>query len=97
MALVRSALGRAAASVPGNIAPQKEIRVAMAALIRITSGDNYVLIRNLHRPESFAPLGGVYKYFDEARHPLDTCEFRAQVVDADMVKRYSRVPALQAS
>lgn len=38
------------------------IRVSMAALVRIASDDAFLLVRNLHRQEFFAPLGGVYKY-----------------------------------
>jgi hypothetical protein len=65
--------------------PQQDVRVAMSALIRIASGDKYVLVRNLHRPESFAPFGGVYKYFREGQVKLDSLNFRAQATDADMV------------
>jgi hypothetical protein len=66
------------------VLPHQDIRVAMCALIRIASGDRYVLIRNLHRPESFAPIGGVYKYFKGGRAKLDTLEFRPQEINSDM-------------
>ena len=64
---------------------QPETRVSISALIRIASGDKYVLVRNLHRPESFAPIGGVYKFFREAQIQLDSLDFRAQVTEDEMV------------
>ena len=67
------------------IGPNQEIRVSMSALIRIAEGDKYVLVRNLHRPESFAPLGGVYKCGERAQCELDRFEFRPQAIDGDMV------------
>jgi len=72
-------------SAPQSISPQQDIRVAMSALIRIASGDRYILVRNLHRPETFAPIGGVYKYFQDGQSRLDGLEFRPQSIDAEMV------------
>lgn len=42
------------------------IRVSIAALVRLEKDGRYLLIRNLHRPEMFAPFGGVFKYSVEA-------------------------------
>jgi SMODS-associated NUDIX domain len=65
--------------------PSQEVRVAMSALIRIAIGDQYILVRNLHRPENFSPFGGVYKYFRDTQIKLDSLDFRPQALDADMV------------
>jgi hypothetical protein len=55
----------------------KNVRVSIAAILRIAFSDNaYLLIRNLHRRESYVPLGGVYKYYDSARATLDKFGFR---------------------
>jgi hypothetical protein len=62
------------------INPSAEIRVAFSALLRIATADQYLLIRNLHRPETFGPFGGVYKYLDNAQPSLDKFEFKPQVV-----------------
>jgi len=55
-----------------------DLRVAFSAIIKVSHGDRYLLIRNLHRPECFAPFGGVYKYFEEADSQLEKLEFRPQ-------------------
>ena len=57
-----------------------ELRVTFSAILRIARGDRYLLIRNFHRPESFAPFGGVYKYAEAAMSELDWLEFRPQSV-----------------
>src|SRR5262245_19492772 len=57
-----------------------DMRVAFSALLRLKEGDRFILVRNLHRPESFCPFGGVYKYFDSAQKHFDKLEFRPQVV-----------------
>lgn len=56
----------------------EEVRFAFSALLRLGVGSSYLLVRNLHRPETFGPFGGVYKYHDEARVLLDRLEFRPQ-------------------
>jgi len=44
----------------------KKIRISMASIIKIEIDINnekkYILIKNLHRPELYAPIGGVYKH-----------------------------------
>lgn len=53
--------------------------MAFSALLRISDSDRYLLVRNLHRPESFGPFGGVYKYFEDAQPALDRFDFKPQV------------------
>ena len=65
--------------------PNKPIRISFSGLLRIRRGGDYLLIRNLHRPESVGPLGGVFKYYESASETLDRLEFRPQVIGADMV------------
>jgi hypothetical protein len=77
----RSRLRLLSARVVGR---SKDMRVAFSALLRIEHEGRYVLVRNLHRPESFGPFGGVIKYHPEAKQELDRCEFAPQVLDLDM-------------
>jgi hypothetical protein len=60
------------------IARNQDIRVSFSALLRVADGDSYLLVRSLHRPESFGPVGGVYKHLTSARHRLDELQFRPQ-------------------
>jgi hypothetical protein len=62
------------------VRPNAEIRVSFSALLRILGGGRYVLIRNLHRPEVFAPIGGVFKFYGGARGNLDSLLFRPEDV-----------------
>lgn len=62
------------------IKPSEEMRVAFSAILRITDGPGYLLVRNLHQSETFCPFGGVYKYFEEALPQLDALNFHPQVV-----------------
>jgi ADP-ribose pyrophosphatase YjhB (NUDIX family) len=61
-----------------------EVRVVVSAVLRIEHAGKYLLIRNTHRPESFAPVGGVYKYRPSARPTLDTFCYRADARDLEM-------------
>jgi SMODS-associated NUDIX domain len=61
------------------INPSEEMRVAFSAMLRITDGSGYLLVRNLHRPETFGPFGGVYKYFEDAIPQLDNITFNPQI------------------
>jgi hypothetical protein len=54
----------------------EDIRVAFCAMLLLRDGDRYLLIRNLHRRESFGPFGGVFKYKDISK--LDDLEFKPQ-------------------
>lgn len=62
------------------IRPSEEIRIAFSAILRITEGSGYLLVRNLHQSETFGPFGGVYKYYEDAIPHLDTLTFDPQVV-----------------
>ena len=58
----------------------KDIRIALSAILRLSCGDQYVLVRNLHRPQIFAPFGGVVKYHASALDFLDSIEFKPQTL-----------------
>jgi hypothetical protein len=58
----------------------EDMRVSFSALVLLRDGDHYLLVRNLHRPESFAPFGGVFKYKDSSI--LDELEFRPQTIES---------------
>src|SRR5713226_2417216 len=60
------------------VRPNADMRVAFSALLRICEGGRYLLIRNLHRPQTFGPFGGVYKYYGGAKKELDEILFRPQ-------------------
>lgn len=55
-----------------------DIRVALSALLRISLSGKYLLVRNLHRPETFGPFGGVLKYHEAVRPYLDSLLFKPQ-------------------
>jgi hypothetical protein len=55
----------------------EEIRFSFSALLRLeTAASSWVLVRNIHRPESFGPFGGVVKRDREAADLLRRLEFR---------------------
>ena len=84
---VNRAEGAATKPVPALGRPRSEndeVRVAFSAVLRIERDGHFLLVRNLHRPETFAPFGGVYKFHPRARDQLDAMSFRLQAVDADM-------------
>lgn len=56
----------------------KELRVSMAAILKISREGYYILIRNIHRPEVFGPFGGVYKFYESSSVELNQCNFRPQ-------------------
>jgi len=62
----------------------KKLRVSMAAILSVSHDERYILVRNRHRPETFGPIGGVYKYYAGAREQLDRCGYIPQVRDEDM-------------
>lgn len=57
---------------------KKECRISFACLLAIRHDDRYLLIRNFNRPETFGPIGGVYKYYDTAKSFLDSVQYRQQ-------------------
>src|SRR5207249_4042132 len=54
------------------------LRVSFSAIVRVEAAGEYLLIRNLHRQEVFAPIGGVYKYAEAATVSLDALSFRQE-------------------
>lgn len=60
------------------IKPRVEIRVALSAILRLQICGQYILVRNIHRPETYGPFGGVYKYYDGALNDLDAMAFRPE-------------------
>lgn len=60
------------------VRPNLEVRVAFSCLLRISDGGRYLLVRNLHRPDTFCPFGGVIKFEEDARKQLDKLLFRQQ-------------------
>lgn len=67
--------------------PNAEIRVAFSAILKIQRNGKYILVRNLHRPETFCPFGGVYKYKEDAQSFLDEIDFRPHIIgNGDMIR-----------
>ncbi len=62
----------------------KKIRVSMAAILSVRRENYFILVRNHHRPQTFGPIGGVYKYYPSAIEHLDQCGFQPQIRDQDM-------------
>lgn len=55
---------------------QEQVRVVCSAFLRMQDEDGrFLLIRNLHRPEFYGPLGGCYKHTSGARPLLDAMLF----------------------
>lgn len=61
-----------------------DLRISVSSLLRVERDGKYLVIRNVHRPESFAPIGGVYKRFADAQEMLDRFSFQPQAVNSDM-------------
>lgn len=58
------------------INPNQDARVVRSVIVCIKTEDGlYPLVKNLHRPETLAPFGGVYKYFAGADDFLNRIEF----------------------
>lgn len=66
------------------VRPHDEIRVSFSALLALREGAEYLLVRNLHRKESFGPFGGVIKRKNDSSEVLNALEFRPQEIDKDM-------------
>ena len=62
--------------------PFKRLRVSCAALLSVCKNDRYLLVRSRHRPETFGPIGGVFKYFPTAERALTDLQFEAQTTPA---------------
>jgi 8-oxo-dGTP pyrophosphatase MutT (NUDIX family) len=67
--------------------PKSEVRVSMAALLRVCQSGRYLQFHVPFVPHTYGPPGGVIKFFEEARADLDRLDFREEVVpslSADM-------------
>ena len=62
----------------------ENIRVSFSMLLQVRDGSEYLLVRNLHRKETFGPFGGVVKTKGGASEALDALEFEFQEIDRDM-------------
>lgn len=56
----------------------KKIRISMASIAIIEVDNKFLLIHNRCRKELLAPIGGVIKYRNEARHSLDEMQFEIE-------------------
>ena len=56
----------------------KKIRISVSAILLFEHDDKYVLVRNHHRPEYYAPIGGVYKHTINKPEILDKIEYPKQ-------------------
>lgn len=56
----------------------KRVRISAASVLRLNCDGKYLLVRNLHRQESFGPFGGVYKYYSTAQDALSGFNFVPQ-------------------
>jgi hypothetical protein len=79
-----------------------EVRVSVAALLRVRDQDRYVLFHTPHTPGGFGPPGGVVKFHPDAEPLLDEWGFREHrrrdrrnVMDRDLrgIMPARRVPA----
>jgi hypothetical protein len=57
-----------------------EIRVSMAALLRVCGSDQYLLFHVPFVPDTYGPPGGVIKFLETGQRQLDQLEFRGEVV-----------------
>jgi SMODS-associated NUDIX domain len=58
----------------------REVRVSVAALLRVCHNGQYLLFHVPFVPNTYGPPGGVIKYQKSSRPALDQLEFRDQVV-----------------
>lgn len=58
---------------------KKEIRLSFSYLFRIQVDGKYLLIRGNRLKNQYQPIGGVYKYYTEAKPKLESFHFRPDV------------------
>ncbi len=63
---------------------QSHVRVSMAAIMKVEANGKYLLIQNARRPESYSPIGGVFKYDPSSVEDLDKLGFVGEVHDNSM-------------
>lgn len=54
-----------------------KIRISTSAVLLVKNDDDYVLVKNHHRPEFYAPIGGVYKHTGKKPEILEKIEWQA--------------------
>jgi len=54
---------------------RSRIRVSISAILKLNSGDRYLLARTTWRPEAFGPLGGVFHFHEAAERDLNALDF----------------------
>src|SRR4051794_24973863 len=64
-----------------SLTPGRQVRVSMAALLRVKDDDSYVLFHMPYRPGVYGPPGGVFKIDSSARHSMDRLQFVEQRVE----------------
>ena len=66
-----------------RMCPAKQTRISFSSLLKISKGNQYLLIQSNLYPEMFAPIGGVHKYYTASINFLNRAEF---VPEADTKK-----------
>lgn len=57
----------------------KEIRLSFSYLFRIPVNGKYLLVKGNRLNKQYQPVGGVYKYYEEAKSTLESFEYSADV------------------
>lgn len=57
----------------------KNIRLSFSYLFKISIDGKYLLVRGNRLKNQYQPIGGVYKYYDEAKSELGKMEYRPDV------------------
>lgn len=58
---------------------KKDIRISFSYLFKIQVDGKYLLIKGNRLKNQYQPVGGVYKYYDEAKPVLESFNFRPDV------------------
>ena len=58
---------------------KKEIRLSFSYLFKIVVDGKYLLVKGNRLKKQYQPVGGVYKYYDEAKPTLESFHFRPDI------------------
>ena len=58
---------------------KKEIRLSFSYLFKIEVDGKYLLVKGNRLKKQYQPVGGVYKYYDEAKPTLESFKFRPDI------------------
>ena len=58
---------------------KKDIRLSFSYLFRIQVDGKYLLVKGNRLKNQYQPIGGVYKYYDEAKPTLESFNFRPDI------------------